>query len=567
MSFPVTPAVARLVRGGTFALTLAAAFVARAADMPAGHPPVAAPTISADDLKFFETKVRPILVEKCYKCHSKEADKVKGGLLLDSREATLAGGNTGPTLVPGKPNDSLLIQAVGYKDEDLKMPPKGEKLSDREIADLTEWVRRGAPDPRASVPKGANSAYAGVGKNHWSFKPVKKPELPAVQNAAWGQNPVDRFVLAKLEANGMSPNSPAEKATLIRRIYFDLIGLPPHPADVQAFVKDTAPDAYAKIVDRLLASPQYGEHWGRYWLDVARYSDTKGDAPRQEDNRYPWAWTYRDWVIDAFNADLPYDKFVLAQLAGDYLSAYLEKQATVKPTPTVARSAVMSKPAFSGEPVVEMAKVEVTADRGANEARWPLAALGFLTLGNQFNGRRDDIIGDQIDVTSKAFLGLTVSCARCHDHKFDPIPTKDYYSLLGVFNSSKQNEFPLATKPEVDTWNEKKKALEAQMLSLRNKLENVEWFAESVEKGIMHVHNADAVVLDPPRKGCHPAVIQSLHRFKPNKIAYVSCHPGTLSRDLGLIVEGGYRITAVSCVDCFPQTSHVESVVMLERIV
>jgi cytochrome c553 len=473
MSFPVTPAVARLVRGGTFALTLAAAFVARAADMPAGHPPVAAPTISADDLKFFETKVRPILVEKCYKCHSKEADKVKGGLLLDSREATLAGGNTGPTLVPGKPNDSLLIQAVGYKDEDLKMPPKGEKLSDREIADLTEWVRRGAPDPRASVPKGANSAYAGVGKNHWSFKPVKKPELPAVQNAAWGQNPVDRFVLAKLEANGMSPNSPAEKATLIRRIYFDLIGLPPHPADVQAFVKDTAPDAYAKIVDRLLASPQYGEHWGRYWLDVARYSDTKGDAPRQEDNRYPWAWTYRDWVIDAFNADLPYDKFVLAQLAGDYLSAYLEKQATVKPTPTVARSAVMSKPAFSGEPVVEMAKVEVTADRGANEARWPLAALGFLTLGNQFNGRRDDIIGDQIDVTSKAFLGLTVSCARCHDHKFDPIPTKDYYSLYGIFaNSVQPPELPalsakLAATTDYLDYIEKSKALDKRAEELK----------------------------------------------------------------------------------------------------
>ena len=399
--------------------------------------PPAAPTITAGDLAFFETKIRPLLIDRCYQCHSKEADKVRGGLLLDSREALIHGGNTGSAVVPGKPNESLLIKAVRYADEDLQMPPKGEKLSDQQIADLTEWVRRGAPDPRTLVAKGSSPAYGGVGKNHWAFQPVKKPTLPTVQNLSWIKNPVDHFVLAKLEANGMTPNSPAEKTALIRRVYFDLIGLPPHPAEVQTFVRDTSPDAYTKLVDKLLATPQYGEHWGRYWLDIARYSDSKGDAKGQEDLRYPHAWTYRDWVIDAFNADLPYDKFIIAQLAGDYYARYLEKQPKPKNTSLPTRPPAKAKLEVSGEPVVEMAKVEVVADRDPGFRRM-MAAEGFLTLGNQFNGRKDDIIGDQIDVTTKAFLGLTVACARCHDHKFDPIPTKDYYSLYGVFANSRQ---------------------------------------------------------------------------------------------------------------------------------
>jgi cytochrome c553 len=367
----------------------------------------ATPAPSATDLQFFETKIRPLLIDKCYKCHSKEADKVRGGFLLDSREAVIHGGNSGPAIIPGKPDESLLIQAIRYQDEDLQMPPKGDKLSDAQIADLTEWVRRGAPDPRTLVAKGSSSTYGGVGRAHWAFQPVKKPALPAVQNTIWARTPVDHFVLAKLEANGLTPNAPAAKATLIRRIYFDLIGLPPPLRELQAFLNDEAPDAFAKVVDRLLASPQYGEHWARYWLDVARYSDTKGDPPRQDDLRYPHAWTYRDWVIAAFNADLPYNEFIVQQLAGDRVQAVFDKKARDKGLP-------------------------------AAENRSALAALGFLTLGNQFDGRRDDIIADQIDVTTKAFLGLTVACARCHDHKFDPIPTKDYYSLYGVFANSTQ---------------------------------------------------------------------------------------------------------------------------------
>ncbi|MGH7947128.1 MAG: DUF1549 domain-containing protein, partial [Opitutaceae bacterium] len=301
---------------------------------------------------------------------------------------------------------------------------------------------------------------------------MKKPEVPAVKNTAWVKNPVDNFVLAKLEASGMAPNAPADKATLIRRVYFDLIGLPPHPTEVIAFAKDTSPDALARVVDKLLASPRYGEHWARYWLDVARYSDTKGDAPRQDDLRYPHAWTYRDWVITALNADLPYDKFIIAQLAGDYYTASIEKQAKTKPTAPVAAAQRPAPTAASSAPAVRMPEHEVSASR-VGETRPMLAALGFLTLGNQFNGRRDDIIGDQIDVTTKAFLGLTVACARCHDHKFDPIPTKDYYSLYGVFaNSVQPPDLPtLETKPrqtpEFLEYLEKSAALEKREQELK----------------------------------------------------------------------------------------------------
>lgn len=369
-------------------------------------------TLNSADLQFFEARIRPLLIENCHSCHSRDADKVRGGLLLDTREGWSHGGNSGPVIVPGQPDESPLIAAVRYTNSDLQMPPDGEKLSDQQIADLTEWVRRGAPDPRTLVAKGSAASYGGVGQAHWAFQPVRKPDLPSVRDNAWPINAVDFFVLAKLEANGMTPHAPADRMTLIRRLYFDLVGLPPGPAEVQAFVNDPSPDAYAQLVDRLLASPFYGEHWGRYWLDVARYADTKGDPARQDDVRYPHAWTYRDWVINALNADLPYNQFVFAQLAGDQLQGNMDRKARDKHQPPPDRQA--------------------------------LAALGFLTLGNTFDGRRDDVIGDQIDVTTKAFLGLTVSCARCHDHKFDPIPTKDYYSLYGIFANSRQPS-PLPT--------------------------------------------------------------------------------------------------------------------------
>jgi mono/diheme cytochrome c family protein len=371
------------------------------ADIAAAPVVAAQPAIPAEDLQFFEARIRPVLADHCYKCHSREADKIKGGLMLDTREGMLHGGDTGPALEPGKPGDSLIIDAISYKDADLQMPPKGERLSDQEVADITDWIRRGAFDPRSLVAKGSSQAYGGVGRDHWSFLPVKKQAVPAVADTAWCQTPIDNFILARLGENGIRPNPRADKYTLLRRATFDLTGLPPTEAEVQRYLVDDSPQAWAKVVDRLLASPHYGERWGRYWLDVARYADTKGDTPQREDPRYPFAWTYRDYVIDAFNTDKPYNQFILEQLAADRLLAD-----------------------------------QIRHNRSAEPDQKPLAALGFLTLGNRFENSTNDIINDRIDVTTKAFLGLTVSCARCHDHKFDPIPTADYYSLYDVFANS-----------------------------------------------------------------------------------------------------------------------------------
>lgn len=349
-----------------------------------------APKLTASQTEFFENKVRPVLVKHCYKCHSAEATKLKGGLYLDSRDGVLNGGESGLAIVPGDPEKSLLVKSIRYTDPDLQMPPKGEKLSDAQIADLVAWVKMGAPDPRTA----AATAKKANGKEHWAFQPVKKPAVPEsrITNHA-SLNPIDAFITEKLTEKGMTLSPPADKRTLIRRVYYDLIGLPPTPEEVQAFIDDASPDAFAKVVDRLLAMPQYGERWGRHWLDVARYSDTKGEIKRLRDTPlYPFAWTYRDYVIKSFNDDKPYDRFIIEQIAADKL------------------------PLAKGDPT--------------------LAALGFLTLGERFQNNENDIINDRIDVVTKGLQGLTVSCARCHDHMFDPISMKDYYALRGVFASS-----------------------------------------------------------------------------------------------------------------------------------
>jgi mono/diheme cytochrome c family protein len=344
------------------------------------------------ELDFFENKIRPIFVNNCYKCHSHEATKLKGGLSLEYRDTVLKGGETGPALVAGDPEKSLLIKAVRYLDPDLQMPPKGEKLSDTQITDLVTWIKMGAPDPRV-MAAGYTKEYTKSDRDHWSFKPVKKPAVPETGEKDWISTPIDAFIVAKLAENEMKPSPKADKRTLIRRATFDLTGLPPTLKQTEDFLNDASPDAFEKVVDRLLASPQYGERWGRYWLDVARYSDTKGDVKaNKEDFRYPYAWTYRDYVVRSFNEDKPYNRFILEQIAADKL------------------------------------------DLGTN--RTALAALGFLTVGERFNGNINDIINDRIDVVTKGTMGLTVTCARCHDHKFDPIPTKDYYSLHGIFASS-----------------------------------------------------------------------------------------------------------------------------------
>jgi len=350
--------------------------------------------------EFFESKIRPIFVNNCYKCHSSQAAKLKGGLSLEYHESILRGGDSGPAIVPGDPEKSLLIKAVRYGDPDLQMPPKNNKLPDSQIADLVAWVKMGAPDPRSAGKNMASASWTKERRQHWAFQPIKNVAVPEVSDTNWVANPVDAFVLATLEKNDMKPNPPADRRTLIRRATYDLTGLPPTPEEVQNFVEDKSPDAYEKLIDRLLASPQYGERWGRIWLDTARYADTKGDIPaNKEEPLYPYAWTYRDYVVRSFNQDKPYNQFVLEQLAADRLQG--------------------------GDPNT-------------------LAALGFITLGPRFNDNKNDIINDRIDVVCKGFLGLTVTCARCHDHKFDPIPQKDYYSLRGIFDScTEPTEEPL----------------------------------------------------------------------------------------------------------------------------
>jgi len=352
---------------------------------------LSSPVMAADraGVEFFEKHVRPVLVDHCYNCHSAGAEKgVKGGLLLDTRDGLLKGGDNGPAIVAGDPEKSLLIKAVRYADENLQMPPKGKKLSEQQIEDLAAWVKMGAPDPRS--PEAQSSKLKAQNTEHWAFKPVKEPPVPSVKNRRAAESPVDAFLLAKLESKGLTFSPRADKRTLIRRATYDLTGLPPTPEEVREFENDRSPDAFARLVDRLLASPRYGERWGRYWLDIARYADTKGYV-FEEERRYPYSYTYRDWVIRALNEDLPYDQFLIQQIAADLLPLGEDKR--------------------------------------------PLAALGFLTLGRRFLNNQSDIIDDRIDVLTRGTMGLTVACARCHDHKFDPIPIKDYYSLYGVFAS------------------------------------------------------------------------------------------------------------------------------------
>ena len=352
--------------------------------------------ITKEQTEFFEAKIRPVLADTCFRCHSADAGKSKGGLTLDSRDAILKGGDTGPAVAPGDATKSLLIKAINYGDPDLQMPPSstGGKLSDTQIADLTTWVKMGAPVPaNATAIKSKLSGMTDKARGHWSYQPVKIPKVPINKNQQWCRTQVDCFILQKTEAAKMVPSPDADRETLLRRASYDLIGLPPSPQEIESFLADKSPDAWAHVVDRLLASPHYGERWGRHWLDTARYSDTAGENVRGDEYRYAYAWTYRDWVINALNADMPYDKFVTYQLAAD----------------------LMPK-----------------GQLGYNSEH--LAALGFITVGERF-GNPNDLINERIDTVSKAMLAMTVSCARCHDHMFDPISQKDYYALHGVFSS------------------------------------------------------------------------------------------------------------------------------------
>jgi len=382
-------------------MVLSGASFARGADSPEG-------------VSLFEQHIRPLLVEQCYKCHSAQSEKVKGHLWLDSKQGVAKGGAGGPIVVAGEPEKSRLIEALRWTDPDLKMPPK-KQLTPEQIQWFEAWIRMGAPDPRelsaTAAPELAvkHGMDLETGRKWWAFQPVKELPPPAVKDQSWAKHKADQFILAKLEEAGLKPSPEADRRTLIRRAYLDLTGVRPTYEEVEAYAEDDSPDAYEKLVDRLLASDHYGERWGRYWLDVVRYGE---DNPTSEATNppYPFAWRYRDWVIKALNKDVPYDRFVEVQLGAD------------------------------GMP---------------NTKREDLVALGFLGAGPVYHkdGRLSkDVItnlctddwDERIDTVSRGFLGMTVACARCHDHKFDPIPTKDYYALQGVFASVSQVPRPLA---------------------------------------------------------------------------------------------------------------------------
>jgi len=349
---------------------------------------------------FFENKIRPVLVNRCYECHSEDAEKLGGKLLLDTKSGMMESGESGPSLVKGKPENSLVIQALNW-DHDLEMPPD-EPLSKSVVNDFVKWIKMGAPDPRSGkVIKVAGRTYKEG--ELWAFEPVKKTSVPNVKAADWPRSPIDRFVLAQIEGLNLTVAKDAVPEVLIRRLYFDLIGLPPDMEQMETFAADFEKDgqqAVSRLVDALLASPQFGERWGRHWLDVARYGESNGNDGLSRNPTFPHAWRYRDYVITAFNEDTPYDRFLTEQIAGDLLPSESPEQ----------------------------------SDRN-------LIATGFLALGSKpakamNNNFNMDVVADQIEVVSRGVMGLSVGCARCHDHKFDPIPTKDYYALAGYFTSS-----------------------------------------------------------------------------------------------------------------------------------
>jgi hypothetical protein len=377
--------------------------------------------LASEEVDFFETKIRPVLAEHCYSCHASDSKIIRGGLLVDSREAIRAGGDSGPAVVPGDTEESLILAALRH--ESYEMPPD-QKLPDDVIADFEQWIVRGAPDPRdagtGDAPKGVDWQAA---QSHWAFQPIARPVPPAVNDESWIQSPIDRFVLSRLESEGMRPAPSADKQTLIRRATFDLTGLPPTVEEVDAFLADQSPDSFARVIDHLLDSPHYGERWGRHWLDLVRYADSNG---ADENHDLPHAWHYRDWVVRMMNRDLPLDQFITEQIAGDLLPKTGDER--------------------------------IDGDR--------LTATGMLVIGPKMLAEQDkdkmviDIVDEQVDTISRTMLGLTIGCSRCHDHKFDPITAADYYALAGIFYSTKT----MADRAFVSNWMERplpSKAIEA----------------------------------------------------------------------------------------------------------
>jgi mono/diheme cytochrome c family protein len=444
------------------------------------------------DADFFEKQVRPLLVEHCFQCHGN--GKTKGGLSLTSRDSILKGGASGPAVRPNDAGGSLLIQAIRY-DGETQMPPK-KKLPDEAIAVLSQWVQRGAPWPAAPAGgdalRASGAAISAEERAFWAFQPIADPPLPALRSNEEGvRKPLDGFILAKLQERGLHPVRPADKHALLRRVTFDLIGLPPTPDEIAAFLKDDSPDAYEKVVDRLLASPHYGERWARHWLDLARYGEDQ--AHSFQPRLFPYGYRYRDWVVGAFNNDMPYDRFIIEQIAGDQLK--------------------------DGDPVAHR------------------AALGFFALGPHYylDGAARKLVeatelDDRIDTLTRSFLALTVSCARCHDHKFDPIAQSDYYSLAGVFQSTKYDEMPLGPPEVVERYSKSQKEIRAgeakirQFIKTEGKGQGAKNLSEEAKKKLANMRRElEQLKKNAPQP---PALVHTLGEGQPvNMHVYLRGNP------------------------------------------
>jgi hypothetical protein len=378
-----------------------------------------------EGIQFFREKIEPVLKAECYRCHSGEADEVKGGLRLDSREGILKGGDSGPALVAGKSEESLLIQAIRHE-EGLAMPPQKPRLSDQSIADFVMWVDSGATDPRDGIVA-TELAGLNAARTHWAFQPIKKSNPPAVKNAAWVRSPIDAFILAKLEERHWQPAPAAHRRELIRRATFDLTGLPPSPAEIDAFVNDSAPGAWERVVDRLLASPQYGERWAQHWLDVVRYAETEG---YEYDRHIPDAWRFRDYVIESLNGDKPFDRFLSEQIAGDEIDPQSHECLTASifhRLGPVRRNAGNSEIALS----------------------------------------RNEVLTERTDIVGAAFLGLTVGCARCHNHKLEPISQRDYYHLQAYLAATEEHNLVLASAAEQAAWETESQKIKDEIQAIK----------------------------------------------------------------------------------------------------
>ena len=449
----------------------------------------AEPTV--EQLAFFEKRVRPLLIERCYECHSADADKIKAGLQVDGREWILKGGESGPAIVVGHPGKSLLIESVKY--ESLEMPPK-DKLSNDEIAMLVKWVEMGAPWPDEKVhpipestPAEKQLDWVKLKNDHWAFRDVQSPDAPQTKDAKWPRGAIDQFLLAKLESAGLKPSAPADRRTLIRRAYYDLIGLPPTPEQVDAFVNDKRPDAFAQLVEQLLDSPHYGERWGRHWLDVARYSDGFGGF--LDNKGLPNAWKYRDWVVDALNRDLPYNEFLRLQIAGDLIDP---------PQSATATGFFALGPTYISDGGDPAAKAQAESET----------------------------LDDRIDTLTRGLLGLTVSCARCHEHKFDPIPQLDYYSLAGVFKNTRTIAKPVAPKADQDRYQQAQQAI--KQIKNKHNLRNREIRKNKNKPNPQQQKELDDLL----------AQIKKLEKASPPKSESVHALAEAGSKDMHLAVRG-----------------------------